>query len=384
MPAAPVVGSDAEKQLRSACAELDRSLRAGELCRAERFFAAYPLLASEDEHAVELIYTEFVTREELGQRPTPEEFYARFPRWQRRLRRQFQVHNLLREGLDDDTPGEAGDLPAAEAETLPRRLGNYELREELARGGCGVVYKAWQHGLDRVVAVKELRSEYARLLRARQRFCEEARVMARLGHRHVVPVHDVGECDGRIYFSMAFAEGGCLAGRVGEFRGRRGARLLETVARAVHHAHEQGVVHRDLKPSNVLLDADGQPWVSDFGLAGLAAGEADEDGPGPLVGTPAYMAPEQIAATGPVGPAADVWALGVILYELLAGARPFVADTFAALQQRIVGAEPPPLGAAAALQSVCTRALAKEPGRRYATALELADDLRRTLGGAAD
>jgi serine/threonine-protein kinase len=380
MSAASVVGNDAEKQLRHACAELDRCLRAGQLCRAERFFAQVPLLASHDDHAVELIYTEFVTREELGQRPTPEEFYARFPRWQRRLRRQFQVHNLLRDGLADDTPGEAAALPAAEAEPLPRRLGNYELREELARGGCGVVFKAFQHGLDRVVAVKELRPEYARLLRARQRFCEEARVMAHLGHRHVVPVHDIGECAGRIYFSMAFAESGSLAGRVLDFRGRPGARLLGKVARAVHHAHEKGVVHRDLKPSNVLLDAADEPWVSDFGLAGLVA-DSDEDGPGARVGTPAYMAPEQISGGGPVGPAADVWALGVILYELLAGARPFTADTFAGLQQRVVAEDPPRLPAAdPRLEAVCRRCLAKDPGRRYATALDLAEDLDRCLG----
>jgi serine/threonine protein kinase len=375
MPVPPDAGAGAEKQLRQACAELDRRLRAGERCRAERFFAAAPLLASQEDWAVELIYTEFVAREELGRQPAPEEFYARFPHWRERLRRQFELHELLR---DSFAAGAASGPAAAEP---PRHLGGYELLGEIAHGGCGMVYRAWQQGLDRIVALKALRPELGRLLLARQRFCHEARVMAALRHRHIMPVHDIGESQGFIYFSMDYAPGS-LAQRL-RTPGRRDElpallRLLEAVARAVHHAHRQDVIHCDLKPSNVLLDAGGEPLVSDFGLARLPrqAGNLPHE-PGLFVGTPAYMAPEQVdGGAAPLGPATDVWAMGVMLYELVAGRRPFEAATLADLQEVICQGEPPGLGPAeAGLEAVCRRCLAKEPAGRYASALELADAL---------
>jgi serine/threonine protein kinase len=372
-----------ELQLRQACAELDRRLRSGEHCGAERFFAAAPLLACNDDHAVELIYTEFVAREELGQRPTPQEFFARFPHWCSRLERQFQIHDLLRDNLsaDADNDPPAFGPPAAEepeAEEEPRRLGNYELREEMARGGCGVVYRAWQHGLDRVVAVKVLREDLARSRRARRQFYHEARVMASLRHRHIMPVHDIGVYRRVIFFSMDFAPRS-LARCGHDYDARAAARLLETVARAVHHAHQQGVIHCDLKPSNILLDAQGEPLVSDFGLARLAAREEELEGP--LAGTPAYMAPEQIEGDRQaIGPATDVWALGVILYELLAGERPFTASDLVELHDLICSAAPlPPRQLQATLdprlEAICLRCLAKDPAERLATAQELADQL---------
>jgi hypothetical protein len=379
-PSAPDIGGVSEQQLRQACAELDRRLRAGEACRAERFLAQTPLLASQEDWAVELVYTEFVAREELGHRPTPEEYYARFPRWKGRLSRQFQVHELLREGLVATAP--AGPVPAP---ALPRvRLGRFEVLEEVARGGCGVVYKGWQPGLERVVALKALLPEYGHLLRARRRFSHEARVMASLRHRHIMPVHDIGESDGVIYFSMDWAAGGSLAsGRQGGWEPRRLVALLETVARAVHHAHERGVIHCDLKPSNILLDDLGEPLVSDFGLARLPTGAGDLDGPGEVVGTPAYMAPEQLDGHGEaVGPATDVWALGVVLYELRTGRRPFVAGTLADLQTAISLQEPAPFGeniADPAVEAVCRRCLAKDPARRYPSAAELAEALNSYL-----
>jgi eukaryotic-like serine/threonine-protein kinase len=371
-----------ESQLRQACADLDRRLRCGERCGAERFFADMPLLASNDDHAVELIYTEFVTREELGQQPTPQEFFARFPYWRSRLERQFQIHDLLRDNLNNDGDNDEPEFlapPAEEAEARdePRRLGNYELQQELARGGCGVVYRAWQHGLDRVVAVKVLREDLARSRRARRRFCHEARVMASLRHRHIMPIHDIGFYRGVIYFSMDFAPAS-LARPAHDYDAPAAARLLETVARAVHHAHQQGVIHCDLKPSNILLDEHGEPLVSDFGLARLPTG--DEKRYGPLVGTPAYMAPEQIDERHPVGPATDVWALGVILYELLTGERPFAAASLVELQDLICEATPLPprqLQATldARLEAICLRCLAKDPGGRFTSAEELAGQL---------
>jgi serine/threonine protein kinase len=373
MPATPAIGGPSEMHLRQACADLDVRLRAGEVCRTEQVLATQPLFASQEDWAVELIYTEFVAREELGQRPTPEEFYARFPHWRDRLQRQFQIHELLRDQLHAET------RPAAAPEPLTGRLGQYDLIEPLARGGCGVIYRAWQSGLERVVALKVLRPELSRVPRARQRFCHEARVMAGLRHPHIMPIHEIGECRGAIFFSMDFAAGGSLAERTSAWEPREAARLLAVVARAMHFAHQQGVVHCDLKPSNILLDERGEPLLSDFGLARLPTSDTDLDGPGQIIGTPAYMAPEQIDAETDdrIGPATDVWALGVILHEMLTGTRPFRANTLADLQQIIGSTERLHLAAVPApLARICSRCLAKGPGDRYPSAGQLAGDLQ--------
>jgi serine/threonine protein kinase len=379
MPLAFGTDPGAERQLREACAELDQRLRAGERCGAEQFFARSPLLACHENHALELIYTEFVAREELGQRPTPEEFYARFPHWVERLRRQFHLHELLRDGMN---PEPLPEVPPAEAGGSPVRLGTYRLLGEIARGAYGVVYRAWQQGLDRTVALKALRPELAYHIGVRQAFCHEARVMAALRHRHIMPVHDIGESRGVLYFSMDFAPGS-LARHLPAPDPDRVAALLEKVARAVHFAHGQGVVHRDLKPSNILLDDGGEPLVSDFGLAWALEGQ---DGSAALAGTPAYMAPEQLAGTcEEIGPATDVWALGVILYELLGGRRPFVADSLTGLRAAACDEQPVPLthhrpGLDPRFDAVCRRCLAPEAAGRYASAEELADDLRQLAG----
>jgi serine/threonine-protein kinase len=373
MPAAPVIGELTEKHLRQACADLDVRLRAGEVCRTEQVLATQPLLASQEDWAVELIYTEFVVREELGQRPTPEEFYARFPHWRDRLQRQFQVHELMRDQLHAET------RPAAVHEPLSGRLGQYDLMELVTRGGCGVIYQAWQSGLERVVALKVLRQELSRVPRARQRFCHEAQVMAGLRHPHIMPIHEIGEHRGVIFFSMDFAAGGSLAERTSPWEPREAARLLAVVARTMHFAHLQGVVHCDLKPSNILLDERGAPLLSDFGLARLPTSDADLDGPGQIIGTPAYMAPEQIDGeiADRIGPATDVWALGVILHEMLTGTRPFRANTLADLRQIIGSADRAHLAAVPApLAQVCSRCLAKGRGDRYPSAEQLASDLQ--------
>src|SRR5262245_14003569 len=357
-----------ESTLRQACAELDRGLRAGERCRAERLFADRPLLAACEDAALELIYTEFVAREDLGQRPTPEEYYARFPTWQGRLRRQFQVHRLFRDNLTSDTVGGTAD---DRDDSAPQRLGGHQLLEEVARGGGGVVYRARQQGLDRVVALKVLRPELGRKARARRRFFREAKVLAALRHRHVVAVHDLGEQAGWIWYSMDFAEGGSLARLALPLPPRRAAGLVQVVAEAVQHAHDCGVIHTDLKPSNVLLDREGQPLLSDFGLAWVGC-EGGEERRRAFAGTPAYMAPEQFDPDGDIGPATDVWALGVILYELLAGRRPFTAATLDELQRAVCQEEPPSPAGPAALEAVWRRCLVKDPAGRFASAAELA------------
>jgi serine/threonine-protein kinase len=376
--------SDSEKQLREACAFLDRALRQGLPARAETCFAANPLLAVEVPIAVELIYAEFTTREELGQHPTPDEYYLRFPHWKAALQRQFAVHQWLQNSTTEPAGLTGEGAPPAE---VPAWLGRYELLDEIGGGGVGRVFRANQHGLDRIVAVKVLRPELSTALAAREEFCREARLMARLRHPHIMSVHDIGEHNGVVYYSMDFMADGSLLDRLRDLP-PPGAILnwLETISRAVHHAHVRGVVHCDLKPSNVLLDETGHPVLCDFGLAHLP--EAGENSAllRLFAGSPAYMAPEQFRGLPPPpAPAIDIWALGVMLYELLCGQRPFVSDKLADLAQLICAAEYLPLhaltgGLPRQLEEVFARCLARAPEDRYPSAEALADELRRCRG----
>jgi len=364
-----------ETTLRQACSDLDHRLRSGERCRVEHIFADRPLLAIREEAALQLIYTEFVTREDIGQRPTPEEYLARFPTWQTRLKRQFHVHRLFRDNLTSD----GGSRPADNrAEEVPKRLGSFELLSEVARGGGGgVVYRARQTGLNRIVALKVLRPEVGRKARARSRFFREAKVLAALRHPHIVAVHDLGEQGGWIWYSMDFAEGGSLNRLSLPLTKKRAVVLMRSVALTVQHVHDLGVVHGDLKPSNVLLDGDGHPMLGDFGLA-RTGDDTSEDGLQGFLGTPAYMAPEQFDPEGEICSATDVWALGTILFELLTGRRPFIASSIEDLQQAISEEEPPCLVESDALAWICGRCLAKDAAVRF-TAAELAEGLKDIL-----
>jgi WD40 repeat protein/tRNA A-37 threonylcarbamoyl transferase component Bud32 len=265
-------------------------------------------------------------------------------------------------------------------------LPGYEVLAPLGRGGMGVVHKARQVRLNRLVALKQLRAGDAREL-ARARI--EAEALARLQHPHVVQIHEVLEHDGRVYLALELVEGGSLGGRLAgkPQPPREAAALVQTLARTTHHAHGQGIIHRDLKPANVLLTPDGAPKIADFGLARLHAGGARETREGDVMGTPAYMAPEQ--ATGRVegvGPAADVYSLGVILYEMLTGRVPFqgvgVLDTLllAGTQEPVPPRRLQPR-VPRDLETICLKCLQKEPPKRYASAGALADDLGRFLAG---
>lgn len=268
-----------------------------------------------------------------------------------------------------------------------RYFGDYELLEEIARGGMGVVYRARQVSLNRVVAVKMMLAGTLADESAVRRFRQEAEAAAKLDHPHIVPVFEVGEHHGQQYFSMGLVEGKSLAAKLlgGPLPPREAAELIEQVARAVQYAHEQGVIHRDLKPANVLLDGQGRPRVTDFGLAKLASREQSLTETGQMLGTPGYMPPEQVDGK-PVGPQADVYGLGAILYALLAGRPPFQAATPMETMLQVLSAEPvaprtlnPSIPRD--LDTIVRKSLEKWPEWRYASAAELADELQRFLTG---
>jgi tRNA A-37 threonylcarbamoyl transferase component Bud32 len=276
----------------------------------------------------------------------------------------------------------------AEHARAPRgelELTRYEIRGRIGEGATAVVYRAWDRELKRAVAVKVLKDRAATSEVARQRFRRESQAAAGLSHPNLIPVYDVGEEGGHLFLVMELVEGRTLGDLL---RGRADpARvgLLEKVARGVATAHAKGIVHRDLKPGNILVTESGEPKVADFGLAHLLAPDEELTRTGSALGTPLYMSPEQVRGQGKeITPRTDVYALGAILYELLSGRPPLLADTPLDLYQKILNEDPAPVpGARADLETIARKALAKEPAGRYATAAEFAEDLRRAAAGEA-
>ncbi|MFO0890039.1 MAG: serine/threonine-protein kinase [Isosphaeraceae bacterium] len=282
-----------------------------------------------------------------------------------------------------------GVAPAFPRGTTVRYIGDYQIVREIARGGMGIVYRAHQLSLDRAVALKMILAGAFASEADRRRFHTEAEAVAQLDHPNIVAVHEVGDYQGHDYFSMQLIEGEGLDRHLDRFLAdpRGVAELLAAVARAVHHAHQRGVLHRDLKPSNILLDAQGRPHVTDFGLA-KRLGAADHlTRTGDVMGSPPYMSPEQAAGhTASVTTATDVYGLGAVLYAMLTGRAPFGGETLATTLDAVQHRAPEPPSRTNPrvprdLETICLTCLAKDPARRYASAAAVADDLGRWLRG---
>jgi serine/threonine-protein kinase len=292
--------------------------------------------------------------------------------------------------IGDEEPGNSrGGSSTGMADPLvpPATLPDYELREVLGRGGMGIVYRAWQKSLQRDVAVKLILSGTLASADELARFQAEAEAAARLQHPHIVPIYEVGSAAGRCYFSMQLVAGTTLAEKLvdGPLPARDAARLVQTVARAIHYAHAEGVIHRDLKPANILIDAAGQPHVTDFGLAKQLGAGASVTRTGAVLGTPAYMAPELASGDrGRVGVACDVYSLGTILYAALTGRPPFQGPSPVDTVLMVLEQDPLPPRLLNPkldrdLEMIVLKCLQKPPDLRYASAAALADDLAAYL-----
>ena len=332
----------------------------------------------------------------LDSEQTPEEACQSCPellpqvrmRWERKLACDAQLDAFFPASGSDTRDDRPTSVPSSP--DLPRIPG-YEVQEVLGRGGMGIVYKARQLRLNRIVALKMLLAGAHAGPESRGRFLREAEAVAALRHPNIVQIYELGDHEGQPYFTMEFAEGGNLAQRSGSVPQppREASSLVATLAQAVETAHRGGIVHRDLKPSNVLLTVDGTPKISDFGLARRMEEEANLTWTGFAVGTPSYMAPEQAEARSHTwGPAADIYTLGVILYELLTGRPPFRSKSAAETVRQVISQDPVPPSRLNGkvprdLEIICLKCLHKEPRLRYADAAALSGDLRRFLGGEA-
>ena len=327
-----------------------------------------------------------------GQKPDIEALARRWPDLAGELRELWgavMIADAVAAHTSSFSPDRA--LPGEQkaAVPAPASLGDYEVLDELGRGGMGVVYKARQKSLRRTVALKMvLRGQLASNADL-ARFRHEAESAARLSHPGIVPVYEVGEENGQPYFTMKYVSGTTLSKRLadGPMPPRDAAALLAEVCRAIHFAHCHGVLHRDLKPSNILIDEEGRALITDFGLAKRITGDADLTHTGAILGTPSYMAPEQAAGNrGEIGPATDVYSLGTILYQMLTGRPPFQAASPVDTVLLVLEQDPLPprlLNARAdrELEMIALRALQKPPELRYASAEAMAADLDAYLAG---
>jgi serine/threonine protein kinase/WD40 repeat protein/tetratricopeptide (TPR) repeat protein len=404
-----------------------RRWQQGAPVRAEAYLEKYAFLRDDSERVVDLIYSEYLLREAAGEAPVVEEYVLRFPEYANDLRTQIGLHGAMASwAITDPSPSSSENsssqaTAAANRDISPDRRGpsipGFEILDFIGQGGMGVVYKARQLRLKRIVALKMLLAgEYAGREQL-ARFRTEAEAAARLHHPNIVEIYEVGDVEGRPFLVLEYVAGGNLKQNLGATlqTARSAAQLVETLARAMYYAHQQGVVHRDLKPANILMaerrsrtsglsgeqDApdfyltsdkailNRVPKITDFGLAkqisaSITSGQTQS---GAVLGTPSYMAPEQaVGKAREVGPAADIYALGAVLYELVTGRPPFLADTPLETLQQVARDEPVmpsrlQRAMARDLETICLKCLQKEPHKRYASCLALAEDLARFLAG---
>jgi WD40 repeat protein/tRNA A-37 threonylcarbamoyl transferase component Bud32 len=346
------------------------------------------------EESIDEVIAEFLEAEAAGQTPNRAAFLARHPNLADELRSFFAHHDRMRimaEPLHTPVAAEAPtlglDAPLSPGANV-RYFGDYEILEEIARGGMGVVYKARQISLNRIVALKMILAGELASPADVQRFRTEAEAAANLDHPNIVPIYEVGEHEGQHYFSMKVIDGNSLADsfRTRSLDERAAVKLLTKVARAVHYAHQRKILHRDLKPANILIDREGTPFVTDFGLAKKVEGDRALTHTGAILGTPSYMPPEQARAETQLSTAVDVYALGAILYELITGQPPFKAattlDTILQVLDR-VPADPRKLKSQADrdLSVIAMKCLEKDPAKRYGSVEAMADDLDRWSRG---
>lgn len=356
----------------------------GQRVRVEAYLEHFPQLRQDREARRELILGELRLCRELGEPIDTSELERRFPDDADWLSAQWERLNPTssREPTLIDEPDES--LSSA----WPSVPG-YDILDEVGRGGMGVVYRAIQRKLNRVVAIKALRHRSTANVKSRQRLRREAEAIARLQHPFIVQLYDLVEHDGDVFLILEYVRGASLSARLRKERLPilEASRLAGQIAQAMQHAHDHGIIHRDLKPSNVLLTVDGMPKITDFGLAKRLDDEFSHTQSGTLLGTPDYMAPEQAEGrVRDIGPATDVYSMGCILYEMLTGRPPFRHESMVHLLDairfqsptapRLIRPEVP-----VALEAICLRCLRKAPSERFASAGQLAVELDRFTNG---
>ncbi|MGD9632123.1 MAG: WD40 repeat domain-containing serine/threonine protein kinase [Pirellulales bacterium] len=388
----------------SRLARVDQSMRwqRGIRCRAEEYLDRFPALRFDHESAVDLIYHEYLLRERDHVPSALEELTLRFPEHASSLRAQVDFHRALNvaggiqlcaasrtnlvSAVEVGTKSIGAALKATDREIHQAKFGRYEVLTKVGVGSFGTVFKAHDPELDRIVAIKVPRDCNSSNHDEMERFLREARSVAQLRHPAIVAVHEIGHSKDVPFLVSEYVEGVTLAEvlSTGRPSQRVVAELLAALADALHYAHEMGVVHRDVKPANIMLDASGKPRLMDFGMARRTSVDATMTIDGQLIGTPAYMSPEQARGESRwVDRRSDIYSLGVILYQLLTGHLPFRGATQSLLTQLLNEEAKPPhtlnRSIPRDLETICLKAMAKEPQRRYTTARDLAEDLRRYL-----
>jgi predicted Ser/Thr protein kinase len=375
--------------------DLERQWQAGHRLRLEAYLKALPELGTAETVPLDLIQAELAARRRAGTPADPAAFARRFPSHAEAVGRLAQAEKETlsptqagRSTWESRTATEPGAAPAAPT-ALPEQFGRYRILKQLGKGGMGAVYLAHDTELDRKVALKVPHFAASDGPHVLERFAREARAAATLTHPNICPVYDVGEWQGTRYVTMAYIEGKPLSDliRAGKPLPQPSvAALVRKLAQAMHEAHQHGIVHRDLKPSNVMVNKKHEPIIMDFGLARRVQEDARLTKSGSILGTPAYMSPEQVAGdVQAIGPACDIYSLGVILYELLTGRLPFQGPVTAVLGQILTQEPPPPRAVRAdldpALEAICLKAMAKKPADRYGSMRELAAALTTYLKG---